>query len=114
MEEFRRPFASAVLTGVVFAVFALAIDLADPLRILIGASAMALLAAWTTARQQRGRALLPLWALLLLGAGGLTIYTWAFLIQQRPTGFDWIPVIVVFAFPVLILFMAYQQWKSRT
>jgi hypothetical protein len=43
----------------------------------------------------------------------LILHTWVFLIQQRPTGFDWLPVAVIFAFPVLVLFLAYQQWRSR-
>jgi hypothetical protein len=113
MKSFRHPMASAVFTGAVFAAFSFAIMLAEPVRILLGSLAMALLAGITTARLQRGKPLLPLWALLLLGVGALILHTRVFLIQQRPTGFDWLPVAVIFAFPVLVLFLAYQQWRSR-
>jgi hypothetical protein len=113
MERFRRPMAAAVLTGVVFAAFSFAIALGEPVRILLASLAMALLAGITTARLQRGKPLLPLWALLLLGAGGLILHTWVLVVQPQPTGFDWVAVAVVFAFPVLILFMAYHQWRSR-
>jgi hypothetical protein len=113
MDRYRSPVISAMLAGVVFAALFFALDLGGPPRVLPASLAMALLAGITTARLQRGKPLLPLWALLLLGMGGLVLHSWVFLIQQQPAGVDWLPVAVIFAFPVLILLMAYRQWRSR-
>jgi hypothetical protein len=98
--------------GGIFGAFAFAIQLASPLRIVLGSLAMALLWGLVVYRMARGRTLLPTAALVVLGVGALTLYTAALVLGERPAGIEWVAVVVVFAIPIAILAMAYRQWKE--
>jgi peptidoglycan/LPS O-acetylase OafA/YrhL len=108
------PILVGALAGAVpFAAFAFLVELASPLRILLGSLAVALFFGIMSYRKSRRMPLLPTWGLLVLGIGALALYTWALLVRQQPVGTEWLAVALIFAVPVAVLVQAYRQWKRR-
>ena len=85
-----RPLSSALFAGADFAALSVVLQLTDqPVRILLGSSAMALLAGVVTYRQNRGKTLLPTPVLILMSVVALAAYS-VWIVREPPSGADWV------------------------
>jgi uncharacterized membrane protein (UPF0136 family) len=107
-----RPLSSALFVGVSFAALSLVLELSDqPAKIAAGSAAMALLAGVVRYREEKGRTMLPTWALVLMSLGSLALYA-VWMLRQPPAGGEWIAAVVVLAFFLGPLALAYRQWRT--
>ena len=107
-----RPLISAIFMGGVFALCSLLLVDSAALGVTLGALLVGTLSALMTMRAERGKPLLPTAGLIVLGLSGLALYGAALLTWDPPAGSTWIAVVLVFAFPIGVLLMAYRQWRT--
>jgi uncharacterized membrane protein (UPF0136 family) len=108
-----RPLSSALFTGAVFAAVFVVLQVTDqPVTILLGSAAMALLAGVTTYRLDKDKTILPTSVLVLLSIVSLIVYG-VWMMREPPAGAEWIAAALVLAFFVAPLFIAYGQRRRQ-
>ena len=108
-----RSVTGAFSAGASFAAYALIVDLASPLRILLGSLAVAIFGGVIAYRQSKGKPLVSTGALFLFSIAVLALYTWALLVHEKPVGTEWVAVAIIFCFPVVLLVQAVRQWRGH-
>jgi uncharacterized membrane protein (UPF0136 family) len=109
-----RPLSSALFAGAGFAALSVVLQLTDqPVKILLGSAAMALLAGVTTYRLEKDKTILPKPVLVLLSIVYLAVYS-VWMMREPPAGApEWIAAVLVLAFFVTPLSIAYGQGIKR-
>ena len=97
------PAGIGVVSGISFGAFSFLVGLGSAFEILIGSIAFALLMAIVAHRKARGEVIISTPLAIGFSVAALALYTWTFLIRDQPEGIGWLPVVGVFAFPLLLL-----------
>lgn len=100
-----KPILYALAGGGVFAAYSAAVGFGSAPKIMVGSVLFAVLLWVIRFRGQRGEPLLSRTAAIALSIGALGVYVWRFLVVARPSGLEWIAVLLGMAFPLLLLWL---------
>ena len=109
----QRPEVQAAIAGIGFAAYMLALHMASPPRVIFGAAAFAAAIGITARRRAEGRPELSLPAAAALSAAMWALLVWAFVVRGSPTGWERVPVVLLFLVPAGVLWHAYASARRQ-
>lgn len=106
----QKPEVQAAIAGIGFAVLQFSFGQLDrPWRVLAGAAVFALVIWAMAQRRKEGKPEAPPKVAIAFSIFALGLYTWGFFIASSPSGWQWIAVVLIFMFPLLAIWQAYQN-----
>lgn len=106
----QKPEIQAAIAGVGLAVLQFAFGETNrPWRVVAGAAVFALVIWMMAQRRVQGKTEVPTKVAIAFSVLALALYTWGFFIVRSPSGWEWIAVILIFMFPLLAIWKAYEQ-----
>ena len=105
----KRPVLRVLIGGLGFALLSTMYGQASPRAILFGSVVFAAAVAWVLYRQKKGEQALPRSAAIVLAVAMIGLYSWGFFVKARPSGAEWIAVLLLFLVPIALLWNALQR-----
>ncbi len=108
----QRPEVQAAFAGVGFAIV-LALQLASPVRIVLGATIFAVVIGMTAKRRAQGKPEISLPVAVALSVTMWALLVYKFFVRSSPIGWEWVPVVLLLLVPAWLLWHTYASTRRK-